>query len=231
VVNLEQFSARDPRVEIFVSEDAAFQNVATRLTSVISGSLTLRHDSNIVLSAGNSITKILGHLSKADVEWTRVHWFLADERYVPISDQQSNRLQIEKILRQTLGPEFGEVLTADTTLSPSDAARDYASRIAAVNMFDLCVLSMGDDGHVASLFPKSSAFGSQDLCCAVYDSPKPPGQRITMTTKAFASIPNRWLLAVGSKKARAVSEYIRDNRAPVRQFDPTMIIADQAAYR
>ena len=231
MANLEQFSARDPRVKIFGSADAAFTNVATRLTELVSNSLSLRPYSSVVLSAGNSTAKVLGHLSVAAVEWKRVRWFLADERFVPTSDPNSNHLQMKQLLQKTLGSEFGEIFTADTTLSPSDSARDYASRIVAENMFDVCVLGMGDDGHIASLFPGSSALESPEMCAAVNDSPRPPSQRITLTNTAFANISNRWLLAVGASKAKAVAEYSRDGRTPVRQFDPTEIFADKAAYK
>jgi len=138
---------------------------------------------------------------------------------------------MKQLLQKTLGSEFGKIFTADTTLSPSDSARDYASRIVAENMFDVCVLGMGDDGHIASLFPGSSALESPEMCTAVNDSPRPPSQRITMTNTAFANISNRWLLAVGARKAKAVAEYIGDGRTPVRQFDPTEIFADEAAYK
>ncbi|MFM8835737.1 MAG: 6-phosphogluconolactonase, partial [Actinomycetota bacterium] len=88
-----------------------------------------------------------------------------------------------------------------------------------------------DDGHIASLFPGSSALESPELCAAVDDSPKPPSQRITLTNTTFANISNRWLLAVGASKAKAVAEYSRDGLTPVRQFDPTEIFADEAAYK
>ena len=111
-----------------------------------------------------------------------------------------------------------------------EAAAKYASRIEQINMFDVCLLGMGNDGHIASLTPNHPALNSSQLCCEMTDSPNLPKERITLTLKTFSRTQNRILVTTGPSKVAAVRKYITDSQSPVRLYNPTAIFADQAAY-
>ena len=97
-------------------------------------------------------------------------------------------------------------------------------------MFDLCLLGMGNDGHIASLLPNHQALSSSKVCCEIIDSPNPPAQRITLTLKMFVQVENRILVTTGSSKSDAVTDFTTNPKSPVRLYNPTAIFADQAAY-
>ena len=223
-------SSHDLRVHLFASDNETFMATAVAITDLISLSINKNQTSNVILAAGNSISKTLSSLSSIDTDWSNVNWFLADERCVDAESNLRNDKQIADVLRNTLGTRFGRIFSPSSHLTPKEAAAEYASRIEQINMFELCLLGMGDDGHIASLFPNHQALSSNRVCCEILDSPNPPTQRITLTLKMFAQVKNRILVTAGPNKSNAVADYVTNPKSPVRLYDPTAIFADQAAY-
>ena len=224
------FSSTDSRVHIFSSNVATFEATASKVTELINKGIQSHKTSHVIVASGNSISQTLGLLSKDDADWSKVNWYLADERCVAQDDRLRNDLQVARVLKKSLGENFGRVISASSSLSPKEAASEYASRISAIDMFDFCLLGMGNDGHIASLLPKHPALNSNQLCSDIYDSPNPPATRITVTLKLMQSVSNRILVTAGSGKSSAVHDYIMNPQAPVRLYNPTAIFADQAAY-
>jgi 6-phosphogluconolactonase len=75
----------------------------------------------------------------------------------------------------------------------------------AVPAFDVLMLGVGEEGHVASIFPDSPAARSGDAVVAVHDCPKPPPTRLSLTFGSIGTATEVWLLAAGSGKADAVA--------------------------
>lgn len=227
----QNFSIGDTRVRIHETDQKAFEQTSLFISELIAEALALHDVANVVVAAGNSISKSLSYLSVNNLNWEKVNWYLADERCVASTDSRSNQFQIRKILAETINVNPERVFGPDTQVQPEKAANDYASRIKSINMFDFCLLGMGNDGHIASLLPNHSVLNSEKLCCVVGDSPNPPAERITMTLKVLTKISRRILVTAGEEKASAVRQYIADPTTPVRLFDPTIIFADKASYR
>ena len=226
----QKFSAADPRVQLFTTDLEAFKFTAVKISSLINAAILERGSANVILAAGNSIAKTLSFLSQNDAQWSQVKWFLADERCVAHDDEQRNQLQLTRVLQKSIGEKFGEIIGPNAHDSPEESASKYASRIEAINMFDFCLLGMGNDGHIASLLPNHPALGSKEVCCVVNDSPNLPKKRITLTLKSLARTENRILITTGASKQKAIKDFINNPQAPVRLFDPSAIVADQVAY-
>ena len=224
------FSSRDSRVHIFPTDNEAFVAAAAAVTELVRLGISKNQTSNVILAAGNSISKTLSLLSNIDTDWSKVNWYLADERCVDAESELRNDKQIADILRNSLGTRYGHIFSPSSHLSPKEAAGEYASRIEQINMFDLCLLGVGNDGHIASLFPNHQALRSNRVCCEILDSPNPPAQRITLTLKMFAQVKNRILVMAGPSKSSAVADYTTNPKSPVRLYDPTAIFADRATY-
>ena len=223
-------SLDDSRVHIFATDNEAFVAAAAAVTKLVRLGISKNKTCNVILAAGNSISKTLSLLSKIDTDWSKVNWFLADERCVDAESELRNDKQIADILRASLGAHYGHILSPSSYLPPKEAADEYASRIERINMFDFCLLGMGNDGHIASLLPNHHALNSNRVCCEVIDSPNQPAQRVTLTLRIFAQVENRILITTGSNKSDAVVEFTTNPKAPVRLYNPTAIFADQAAY-
>ena len=227
----QKFSAADPRVQLFTTDLEAFKFTAVKISSLINAAIDERGSANVILAAGNSIEKTLSFLDQKDAQWAQVKWFLADERCVDHDDEQRNQLRLTSVLKKSIGEKFGEVVGPNAHDSPEESASKYASRIEATNMFDFCLLGMGNDGHIASLLPNHPALDSKEICFVVNDSPNLPKKRITLTLESLARSQNRILITTGASKQQAIKDFVNNPQAPVRLFDPTAIIADQVAYK
>ena len=227
----QKFSAADPRVWLFTTDLEAFKFTALRISSLINAAIHERGSANVILAAGNSIEKTLSFLDQRDAQWAQVKWFLADERCVDHYDEQRNQLRLTSVLKKSIGEKLGEIVGPNAHDSPEESASKYASRIEAIDMFDFCLLGMGNDGHIASLLPNHPALDSKDICFVVNDSPNLPKKRITLTLESLARSENRILITTGASKQKAIKDFVNNPQAPVRLFDPTAIIADQVAYK
>ena len=216
---------------MFTTDLEAFKFTAVKISSLINAAIHERGSANVILAAGNSIEKTLSFLDQKDAQWAQVKWFLADERCVDHDDEQRNQLRLTSVLQKSIGEKFGEIVGPNAHDSPEESASKYASRIEAINMFDFCLLGMGNDGHIASLLPNHPALDSKEICFVVNDSPNLPKKRITLTLESLARSQNRILITTGASKQQAIKDFVNNPQAPVRLFDPTAIIADQVAYK
>ena len=223
-------SSHDSRVHIYPTDNEAYVAAAAAVTELVRLGISKNQTSNVIMAAGNSISKTLSLLSNIDTDWSNVNWYLADERCVDAESELRNDKQIADILRNSLGAHYGHIFSPSSYLSPKEAADEYASRIERINMFDFCLLGMGNDGHIASLLPNHQALDSNRVCCEITDSPNLPAQRVTLTLKVFAQVENRILVTTGSNKSDAVADFTTNPKSPVRLYNPTAIFADQAAY-
>jgi 6-phosphogluconolactonase len=145
-----------------------------------------------------------------------VHFFWADERCVPPDDAESNFKLANELLFTPLKISENQIHRLRGEISPADAvkiAEAELRQIAATEkngqpVLDIIFLGMGEDGHIASLFPDAS---TETLNCTepflfVENSPKPPPRRISMSYAAIASAKNVWVLASGAGKEAALRD-------------------------
>ncbi|WP_167102515.1 6-phosphogluconolactonase [Mycobacterium sp. DL592] len=210
-------------VETYPDTDALVAAAGDRLVGAITGAIAARGRALIVLTGGGTGIGLLKHVGAHDddVDWSKVHLFWGDERYVPADDDERNAKQAREALLDHVAipaanvhpmaasdSEFGDDLDA--------AAADYANVLAAIAepgepapVFDVHLLGMGGEGHVNSLFPHSAAtLETTRLVVGVADSPKPPPRRITLTLPAVQRSREVWLVVSGEAKADAVAEAI-----------------------
>jgi 6-phosphogluconolactonase len=160
------------------------------------------------------------------VSFERVHFFWADERCVPPTEPESNFKLANKLLFAPLNisaEKIHRLRGEDSTSAAVKIAELELCRIAPQNkngqpVLDLVLLGMGEDGHVASLFPTA---GPEVLNCAVpflavENSPKPPPRRISLSYPAIAAARQVWVLVSGAGKADALRESLSpDGQTPL----------------
>ncbi|ASW91004.1 6-phosphogluconolactonase [Mycobacterium marseillense] len=214
-------------IEIFPDSQALVAAAATRLTDTIANAVAARGRALVVLTGGGNGIGLLESLVDRPVEWSKVHLFWGDERYVPEDDDERNDKQARAALLDHIDipssqvhpmpasdGEFGGDLAA--------AALAYEQLLAAnaapgqpVPTFDVHLLGMGPEGHINSLFPDTPAvLETTRMVVSVEDSPKPPPQRITLTLPAIARSREVWLMVSGAGKAEAAAAAI-GGAAPV----------------
>ena len=151
----------------------------------------------------------------------QAHFFWADERCVPLDHADSNYRVARELLLEPLQIEpshIHRIRGEDEPAKAAAAASDELLRIAPLNaaglpILDWVFLGMGEDGHVASLFP-----GAEPRPGIYYDviGPKPPPRRITLSYDLLATARKVWVLASGPGKEAALQESLRlSNTTPL----------------
>jgi 6-phosphogluconolactonase len=207
-------------IEKYPGADALVSAAGDRLVGAITAAIDARGSAYVVLTGGGTGVKLLKHVGDhdADIDWSKVHLFWGDERYVPAGDDDRNDKQAREALLDHL-----DIPAANVHAMPAsdgefgadiDAAAIAYEQVLAANAtdggptpeFDVHLLGMGGEGHVNSLFPDTPAVREQTrLVVGVTDSPKPPPRRITLTLPAVHRSREVWLVVAGAEKADAVA--------------------------
>ena len=182
----------------------------------------------VALSGG----RIAGRFFSASVELARervislrhVHFFWADERCVPPQDPESNFALADRLLFQPMKMPPGNIHRIAGEQNPESAAANAGSELSRIvpknqarqPQLDIIFLGMGEDGHVASLFPSAprEQTDSREHYHAVIAS-KPPPQRITLGFAALSAAAQVWVLASGAGKERALASSLRNGDTPL----------------
>ncbi|MFD7643644.1 6-phosphogluconolactonase [Kitasatospora sp. NPDC059795] len=187
---------------------------AARLITATVDAQAARGAAHLVLTGGRNgnalLAALAAHPARDAVDWARVDLWWGDERFVPHDSPDRNAVQAAAFLDavRPLGARIHEMPPADGTTSAEDGAARYAADLAAAGRpaFDVLLLGVGPDAHVASLFPGHPGVHRTDTTViAVHDSPKPPPTRLSLTLPMLNSAREVWLLAAGEDKAEAVA--------------------------
>ncbi|ORB68617.1 6-phosphogluconolactonase [Mycolicibacterium tusciae] len=210
-------------VEKYPDTDTLVTAAGDRLVGAITEAISRRDRALIVLTGGGTGTGLLKRVrEQADgIDWSKVHLFWGDDRFVPADDDERNEKQAREALIDHVdipaanvhamapsGGAFGDDLDAAASAYEQMLA-DTADEGQREPDFDVHLLGMGGEGHVNSLFPDTPAVReSSRLVIGVTDSPKPPPRRITLTLPAVQRSREVWLVVSGEAKADAVAAAI-----------------------
>lgn len=195
-------------LKVYSDLESASDALASRLVEAASAE-TDRRRFCLALSGGTTPSTLYRELAtrfRGEIDWGRVHLFWSDERYVSPGDEASNVGAAMKLL-EPLDLPTERIHAPDTSVGdPGKTARRYEEVLAELGPLDFALLGLGEDGHIASLFPASTELDERTrLVVAVENSPKPPPRRITMTLAALAASREVHVLAAGASKRAAVS--------------------------
>jgi len=207
-----------PSIVIAPDKDVLAAAIAARLISSLADAQALRGAASVVLTGGGiglgSLRAVAESPARDAVDWSRVDVWWGDERYVRAGDTERNETGARAALldQLPLDPARVHVMAAESAEGPEAAAEAYAAELAAaapagadVPAFDVCLLGVGPDGHVASLFPEHPGTQDSRPAFAVHGSPKPPPTRISLSFDAIRAAREVWLLVAGPEKADAVA--------------------------
>ncbi len=163
--------------------------------------------SSCALSGGATGLIFLPALRAANVNWAKITLFWVDERAVAADDPESNYGLAERMLLTPLAGKAPRAVrmpleSADGSLS--EAAKLYDTRLAhelGGRTLDLALLGVGEDGHVAGLFPGHAALAQdQARVVAIEDAPKSPKRRLSLSLRFLLQSREIWIVAVGARK-------------------------------
>lgn len=202
------------RVVIHPDKQAVADAGAARLLTAIIDAQAERAEAQLALTGGSMGSTILTSLAnqpgRSAVDWSRVRIWWGDERYLPAGHPDRNDTQNDDAGLSLLGldpAKVHRVAGPDAGGSVEDSAAAYGTTIRdfGLGAFDVVMLGVGPDGHVASLFPHHPAQRiTGEIAVAVHDSPKPPPVRVSLTFETLNRSRAVWLLVSGEEKAGAV---------------------------
>ncbi|MGK2874814.1 MAG: 6-phosphogluconolactonase [Nocardioides sp.] len=188
--------------------------VASALLDVIADRQAAGEVPRICLTGGTIADRIHEQIARlapaSGVDWGAVSLWWGDERYVAPDSGDRNALQARRAFIDQVGvPEHRvhEMASTSSACSVDEGAKAYAATVSAGGgPFDVVMLGVGPDGHIASLFPGFAQLDVEDaIAVPVTGSPKPPPERITLTFPALNRAERVWFLVSGQAKAGAVA--------------------------
>lgn len=190
----------------------------------------------VVLSGGSTpkalYAKLAGPDFSARLEWSRVRFFFGDERCVPPSHQESNYGMAAASLFQPLKIQPGQVFRMQgEDNDPDRAARLYEALLrqecGTVDgewpTFDTLLLGLGEDGHVASLFPGTEALNERTRWVVATTSPRGVASRLTLTLGVINRAGVVIFLVTGRHKAGVVRAVLEGHASPVPPFPAVLV--------
>ena len=225
-------------LELKVISDAAdlAAAVADRFLQRVAAAQGRGEEPHVALTGGSVVDavhqQIAHRAGQYDVDWGRVVFWWGDERFVaPDSPDRNARNARELFLDPVGAVKVHEMASTADASDVTAAAAAYSDTVRAEGggEFDLVMLGLGPDGHVASLFPGSAHLDIGDrVAVPVIGSPKPPPERVSLTFPALNRTRAVWFLVSGEAKAEAVRRTLADtgdvHETPARGFSPAPVV-------
>jgi len=166
----------------------------------------------LAICGGENVKGIFQKLTKADIPWQDVHIFLTDEILAPLDSPDSNyKIAHDFLIKEIVGD--GKI--SEENVHPfyyDKPLKQYENELIELGGgFDIVLLSAGEDGHIAGLFPKLTIKNEEDYFIAFNNSPKPPKERMTATRKLIETAQAGILLFFGEEKRQAFDKLLDDN--------------------
>ncbi|KAK4489774.1 hypothetical protein RD792_000411 [Penstemon davidsonii] len=231
-------------VKVFDTEEDLAVSLA-KYTADLSSKISQERDSFTVVISGGSLVKSLRKLVEApyidSVDWSKWRVFWVDERVVPKDHPDSNYLLAYTEFLSKIPIPAGNVYSINDALSAEGAADDYEtcikhlvktqiidqSKATGFPKFDLMLMGIGPDGHIASLFPGHPLVQEKEKwVCSIKDSPKPPPERISFSLPVINASANIALVVAGAGKATALRTALSDESNDVDVL-PVQLVAPE----
>lgn len=231
------------QIDVLPTADAVSDAVANRMAGAILRTLSENDFAHICLTGGRGGRGAMASLAKVPgIDWDRVHVWWSDERFEPTGSDLRNDTEAHEVLLDVVGIPAGNIHAmgaSDQYDTAGDAADAYVQELASFGgvcpRFCVGILGLGEDGHVASLFPEHAGLRETRPAFPVFDSPKPPPVRVSMSFDTINHAEENIIIASGDGKADAVGMFVNDPgplalpAAGVRGLSSTSLVVDEAA--
>ena len=174
---------------------------------------------SIVLAGGSTPKSIYALLAKQNADWAHWHVYINDDRCLPVDDDERNSKMVDEVWLSLVNIPKNQFYPIPSELGPIAGAKSYNKTIANIGTFDLVLFGLGEDGHTASLFPNHIVDNSADVV-PVFDSPKPPAERVTMSQNRLNNTHEALFLVTGSGKQEAVDNWRSGVAIPAALITP-----------
>ena len=190
------------------------------LSSKINQLISKNNNINIALSGGLTPLSILSLMSNENISWNLINFYQVDERVVPKEDERSNARNLKKYFLNKVNSNFFQIY--DEEIELKSCVEKYNKLIEqnlaqenSIPVFDIILLGMGMDGHIASLFPGSKALSEKSKYYVINHVQELNEYRITATFPLIKNSKNIFLIIRGKKKIDYLNNYNKIKNKPV----------------
>ncbi len=174
---------------------------------------------SIVLAGGNTPRAVYKLLCDVKMDWSKWHIYHGDERCLPSDHVDRNSLMVEQSWLQHVTIPASQIHHIPAELGSVAGAKVYAETLKNTDTFDMVLLGLGEDGHTSSLFPNQAVDNSADAV-PVFNAPKPPAERITISQNRLNNTRNVIFLVTGEGKQAAVDDWRKGVAIPATLIAP-----------
>lgn len=214
-------------VFVFDDNDKMADFFVSKWREISSAAVEERGHFAVALSGGKTPVPFYIKLGRQKGEgsgWSKTHIFWVDERFVPDTDPDSNYRMIRETLLDPADVPLGNIHPVRTDLpDPISTAERYQKEVAlffnlpegCIPEFDLIILGIGTDGHIASLFPGSPALKEKKRLVAPVIADGKMHKRVTLTLPVLNKARNLIFLVTGKDKTKVLSEAIKGSDSSI----------------
>jgi len=192
--------------------------VARAAEQAIAGSGSFR----MVLAGGNTPRQLYERLRGLKTDWGAWHVYFGDERCLPADHPERNSRMAQDAWLAHVAVPHGQIHPIPAEMGAKAAAAEYCAILREAGEFDLVLLGLGEDGHIASLFPGQDWGGKKNspAALAVFDAPKPPPERVSLSARRLSRSKQVLFLVTGASKHEAVTNWRAGADIPARAITP-----------
>jgi len=205
-----------------IDAQALQREALRRVLDAAARAIQARSRFQIVLCGGQTPRPLYRMLRSQPVNWSAWHVYLGDERGTPRGDPERNSHMVAEEWLSHVPIPAAQLHMIPAEIGVQRAAAAYAEDLRGVGDFDLVLLGLGEDGHTASLFPDHDLGTKPDApdVLAVFDAPKPPLQRVSLSAARLSRALEVMFLIEGESKAAAVAQWRAGKPLPASAIRP-----------
>jgi len=211
-----------------IIRENSHEDASLRLQGLIGKFIQDNEKFSLGLSGGSTPRFFYQNFANAYRENSDISLWTIDDRHVPINDEISNQRMINEIFSNTKM----NILELQFNENPNISADEYSKLVfSKIQNFNSAILGVGDDGHIASLFPNTTAVNNKSIGFVANEVNILSKWRITSTFELLSNIENVYLLVTGENKSDILKEIGKDNGLPVNHLikhrKKTVLVTDQ----
>ncbi|ASV10819.1 6-phosphogluconolactonase [Leptospira santarosai] len=203
----------------FSDEQRFLTHCLNQIEKISQDAIQFKNFFHIVLTGGDTARLLYSKLKDLKTDWSKWLFYFGDERCVPESHPDSNSFMVNESLFKFIPISEEQIFKIPAHMGAKDAAVEYARSIQSILTFDLVLLGLGEDGHIASLFPGMDLSQEKDII-EIYDSPKLPKERISLSLRKINSSDCILIIAKGRKKKEIIERIKMGETLPVTSLFP-----------
>lgn len=205
--------------EVLANAEQVATEAANRVARAARAVIATHNRFKLVLAGGTTPARAYQHLRALRTDWSSWAIYFGDERCLPVGHANRNSTMAYQSWLSHIPIAEANVHTIPAELGPDAGARAYASVVKTQLPFDMVLLGLGEDGHTASLFPGVN-YPERELVHAVHRAPKPPPERITLSTTCLSKARSLLVLVTGARKRIAVQRWQAGEALPIARLQP-----------